>query len=87
MKWTFNFHFHIPLSGSVRGGNGVTIAFDGTLIVEPSGELARPGSFDFSVAKFLSKLKEIQLVIDSVFEKFHSGEVTNLLVLTFEQFT
>lgn len=50
---------NLPFNGSVRGGNGVTMSFDGTLVVGPSGELARPGSLDFSVAKFRSNLVKI----------------------------
>lgn len=51
------FRSDLPLSGSVSGGNGVTISFDGEFTVDPSGVLARPGSFDFSVPKFLINLE------------------------------
>ena len=45
----------LPFNGSVSEGNGVTTSFDGTLIVDPSCELALP-FVDFSVAKFLIDL-------------------------------
>lgn len=47
-----------PFNGSVSGGNGVTMSFDGIFTLEPSGLLALPElSPLFSVAKFRKNLE------------------------------
>lgn len=52
------------------------MSLDGTLTVESPTELARPGSFDFSVAKFLSSLKENKRAISEVTSLNNDAKLT-----------